>query len=757
MNLKLPTARALFASVVLTVAVVSPVSVATPVAAAGLVVSDMNHGVTASDMANALVGSGVTVSNVTYTGDARAAGKFSGGAPSVGFDNGIILDSGKVQTYPGDPPCSRGVEGPNTCFEQWSVPPPGGGPGPAGISNSTAFNQPGDADLTALSGFQTFDASVLQFDFVPQFPTVQFQYVFSSEEYSDFSNTQFNDVFGFFINGTNCAMVPSTNMPVSVNTINNGNDVGGDPTPHNPQFFRDNVRPTPTLDTQMDGLTTVLTCTATAKANQTNHMKLAIADASDMIFDSAVFLKGGSLISGTAVTTSLKGGGQSGPIITVPQGTAVTDSATLTGANAPSATGTVTYTVFADANCSMVFASAGTKTVVNGTVPDSDPVTMTATGTFYWQASYSGDALNNASMSPCGSEVVTVTSTEQKITAQGVDVNATEGQSFTGAVATFNDPDTNATAAEYTATINWGDGSPTEAGVVSGGAPMFPGKFTVTGTHTYSEENSYKITVVITDTDNMSNTATVTPTATVGDAQLANATCEVPPVIVQTYSGPTGSFTDNNSSATSADFTATIDWGDGTSSGMVSGAGPGPYTVNGSHTYSSTGSFTVTTSVQDDGGSTITITCKTLVAAFPTANGGTFVVGDTEAEAPPMIGNHLTWWSSQWAQINQMSGGPAPSSMKGFAGFEDMPLPAGISITKLCGMTWTTDTGNATPPPPTVPGDMLVIVSSQITQNGSVVSGNIVEVIVVHNDPGYQPSPGHDGTGTEEAIVCKTP
>jgi hypothetical protein len=57
---------------------------------------------------------------------------------------------------------------------------------------------------------ETFDATVLEFDFVPTFSTVQFQYVFSSEEYSDFSNTSFNDVFAFFVNGVNIAVVPGT-------------------------------------------------------------------------------------------------------------------------------------------------------------------------------------------------------------------------------------------------------------------------------------------------------------------------------------------------------------------------------------------------------------------------------------------------------------------------------------------------------------------------------------------------------------------
>ncbi len=355
-------------------------------------------------MAQSLAGSGVSVSNVAYTGDNRAGGMFTGGTSSIGFDSGIVLDTGKVQTYSTDSACSQGVEGPNTCYEAIGSNPAG----PSGTDNSTDFGLPGDSNLDTLTGSSTQDAAVLQFDFVPQQSTVQFSYVFSSEEYSDYANTGFNDVFGFFVNNQNCALVPSTSQPVSVNTINNGNDQsGGDTTAHNPQYFRDNVQPSPSIDSQMDGLTTVLTCTASVTAGQTNHMKLAIADTSDGALDSAVFLQAGSLISGTAVNTSLSGGGQSGATITVPLSTAVTDSATLSGANAATATGTVNYKVYSDAACTTQFADAGTKTITGGTVPDSDPITFSTAGTYYWQASYSGDTNNNASTSLCGSETVT--------------------------------------------------------------------------------------------------------------------------------------------------------------------------------------------------------------------------------------------------------------------------------------------------------------------------------------------------------------
>jgi hypothetical protein len=349
---------------------------------------------------------------------------------------------------------------------------------------------------------------------------------------------------------------------------------------------------------------------------------------------------------------------------------------------------------------------------------------------------------------------------DPNITASPNSFSATEGQPFVGQkVASFCDPDLTSTAAEYTAKIDWGDASsspPPPVNIVpTGVGPCGTGTgntFDVRGDHTYIEENVYKVTTTITDTTNPANTATVTSTATVVDAAI-HAVCAAAPVSTQSFSGPTARFTDNNSFATLADFTATISWGDASSSaGTISGGpGAGPYTVSGSHTYASTGTFTITTFIKDDGGATDTAICNVFIGAFPTSNGGTFVVGDLEATGPSAA---LTWWSSQWAKINLMSGGPAPASMKGFAGFEDMALPAGIPLTKICGMTWTTDTGNATPPPPSVPDDMFVFVSTHIVQNGSVVSGDIKQVIFVHNNPGYAPDPGHTGTGTEVTMVC---
>jgi outer membrane protein assembly factor BamB len=109
----------------------------------------------------------------------------------------------------------------------------------------------------------------------------------------------------------------------------------------------------------------------------------------------------------TTTTTALSGEGKTGASITVKEGSSVTDQATIAGENAASATGKVTYKVYSDKECTKEVASSGEVTVSGGKAPASEAKTL-APGTYYWQASYGGDELNNGSTSKCGSEVETV-------------------------------------------------------------------------------------------------------------------------------------------------------------------------------------------------------------------------------------------------------------------------------------------------------------------------------------------------------------
>jgi hypothetical protein len=240
-------------------------------AQAALRTSDLGQGITPQDMVAALLGGGVSVSNIQYTGATNASGVFCGGDGIIGFKTGILLTSGSAAN----------VIGPNNS--------PGA---------STDNGLPGDTDLDGLAGVATFDAAVLSFDFVPDSDTVQFQYVFGSEEYNEFVGSPFNDVFGFFVNGVNFALIPGTSLAVTITNVNNGYSSGISTGPcMNCQFYIDNVDAH--LNTQLDAITTVLTFTAPVQPHVVNHMKIGIADASDHVLDSAVFLEAGSLRSGT--------------------------------------------------------------------------------------------------------------------------------------------------------------------------------------------------------------------------------------------------------------------------------------------------------------------------------------------------------------------------------------------------------------------------------------------------------------------------
>lgn len=322
------------------------------------------------------------------------------------------------------------------------------------------------------------------------------------------------------------------------------------------------------------------------------------------------------------------------------------------------------------------------------------------------------------------------------ITAAGTPVSAVEGAAFSGQVATFTDPDISATREEYAATIEWGDGTST-IGTVSGSG----GSFAVSGEHTYADEGSYEVKVAINDTDNSAISATTTSTATVVDAALKASGVSPMPISPQSFGGTVAKFTDANTTSTTADFTATIEWGDGTapSEGVVSGEG-GSYHVSGSHTYEGTGFFTITVHIVDDGGSTAEATTPVLI--YGTAKGGNFVIGDGNAAA----GTPVTFWGAKWWKLNSLSGGSGPAAFKGF---EDSPATA------ACGTSWTTDPGNSTPPPAgPLPEYMAVIVSSKIGQTGSAISGDTVHEVVVKTNPGYAPNPGHPGTGTVIAQIC---
>lgn len=226
---------------------------------------------TAMALAQTLAGPGITVSNATLTGAASAAGTFNGTASNIGMPSGVILCTGPVTLAPG----------PNN-------------DGGAGQDNG----QPGNSQLNGLAGAQTHNAIVLEFDFIPLSNTIEFDYVFASEEYPEFVNSGYNDAFAFFISGPgiagqqNIALIPGTGTPVTIDNVNAGS--------YN-QYYVNNAGG---ATVQYDAFTTVLTAASNVQACETYHLTLMIADAGDGIWDSGVFLAEGSLTSAVVEITT---------------------------------------------------------------------------------------------------------------------------------------------------------------------------------------------------------------------------------------------------------------------------------------------------------------------------------------------------------------------------------------------------------------------------------------------------------------------
>jgi hypothetical protein len=177
------------------------------------------------------------------------------------------------------------------------------------------------------------------------------------------------------------------------------------------------------------------------------------------------------------------------------------------------------------------------------------------------------------------------------VTAQNIE--ATAGQSFSGLVASFTDVNTSATAADFTATINWGDGT-TSAGTVTADPN---GGYDVSGTHTYAldndpfgqDEETFVLSVSVKSTVNTDkgNAVALAQVAPASPNVQASGTV-VNAVFNQPFSGTVATFTPQSSGATASDFTATINWGDGTTStGTIVADANGGFDVTGSHTYRS--------------------------------------------------------------------------------------------------------------------------------------------------------------------------
>jgi len=252
---------------------------------------------------NVLLGGGISASNIVYQGDSSQIGWFNAINTNLGLDSGVVLCTGDV--YELDPingsafpAMTNTVVDPDLLLVANSVPPL---IGQTFIVNSIE------------------DVAVLEFDFIPTSDSLKFRYAFGSQEYFFYENSEYNDVFGFFLSGPgiagpwsspatfpngsiNLAIVPNTAppLPITISSVCNeplGIGLTGLPAVMNPQYFVSNQGTGLDTIASADGFTTVLTATALVQCGETYHIRLAIADGTDQGLSSYVWLDAGSFYS----------------------------------------------------------------------------------------------------------------------------------------------------------------------------------------------------------------------------------------------------------------------------------------------------------------------------------------------------------------------------------------------------------------------------------------------------------------------------
>jgi hypothetical protein len=277
--------------------------------------------------------------------------------------------------------------------------------------------------------------------------------------------------------------------------------------------------------------------------------------------------------------------------------------------NVQVATFTDTYTGHTDGSDFTATIVWGDGTTTLGTISGSGG-SFTVTGSHTYTDA-GNDTVTVSVADPGGSATAEGTSTAtiaaRTLVGQMVLNAATEAAALPGntVVATFTDSISSDMAGDFTATIDWGDGNTTTGSVVGTN-----GSFTVEGGHTYGDEGSDPAVVTLTHTSD-SASATASGSVAVAEADvLAGHGTTFRPKAGQPFTGVVATFSDTDTANVPGDFTATIKWGDGTTtSGTVSG-GSGTLSVSGTHTYAHAGHENVTVTLNDDAPGTATATAQ---------------------------------------------------------------------------------------------------------------------------------------------------
>lgn len=273
-----------------------------------------------------LVGNGVRVGNIKLNGHKVGVGYFETDSAAIGMNEGVLVSTGSVfdATGENDTPGKSGV------LHTYNT-----------NSSKRSRRKKGDRDLNKICKGKTYDVNIIEFDFVPFHNKVAFNYCFASEEYTEYVGSRFNDVFAFIVKGpgvrkTNLAVLPNSKTPITINNVNHKKNedyyINNDffvnvglykNTSFKPRIsllrelwillFKKNKAGNPDFyikekekaklnqvlvnGFQYDGFTTVFAAEFHVKPYQRYHIKIAIGDVGDAIFDSGVFLEKGSFTS----------------------------------------------------------------------------------------------------------------------------------------------------------------------------------------------------------------------------------------------------------------------------------------------------------------------------------------------------------------------------------------------------------------------------------------------------------------------------
>ncbi|MDP4586602.1 MAG: choice-of-anchor L domain-containing protein, partial [Flavobacteriales bacterium] len=246
-----------------------------------------------------LLGSGVTAFNIQYTGAPEQIGHYTDGQGDwFPLTEGLVLSTQFSTDFVQE-----------DCIETFDMltNPVAGDPDLLDIANSVGglIGQP--INVTSVN-----DVCALEFDFIATGDTVKFNYSFASDEWLTWINSQYNDIFAFFLSGpgitgpynspagfpggaVNIAEVPgiTPQLPITISSVNP--DL-------NSEFYNDNPQ---NDDVCVNGFTVRLEAVYPVSCGETYHIKLAIADGSDTALESVVVLEAGSFTSNSVVDVDL--------------------------------------------------------------------------------------------------------------------------------------------------------------------------------------------------------------------------------------------------------------------------------------------------------------------------------------------------------------------------------------------------------------------------------------------------------------------